>query len=125
MSRRRSASTRTFSGSRWSNWSRIATIPGPATSSSTSATATCSAFDFPGHDHPPFSETIGGVQHIAISVSDEQFAAAKRKLDEAGTEYLGPDRGVEESMYFRDPNGIGLELYREELGVFEGETLVT
>jgi len=28
-------------------------------------------------------------------------------------------------MYFRDPNGIGLELYREELGVFEGETLVT
>jgi glyoxylase I family protein len=23
-------------------------------------------FDFPGHDHPPFTETIGGVQHIAI-----------------------------------------------------------
>jgi glyoxylase I family protein len=82
-------------------------------------------FDFPGHDHPPFSETIGGVQHIAISVSDEQFDAAKRKLDDSGVEYLGPDRGVEESMYFRDPNGIGLELYREELGVFEGETLVT
>jgi glyoxylase I family protein len=82
-------------------------------------------FDFPGHDHPPFSETIGGVQHIAISVSDEQYDAAKRKLDESGIDYLGPDRGVEESMYFRDPNGIGLELYREELGIFEGETLVT
>src|SRR5919204_6330126 len=26
-------------------------------------------FDFPGHDHPPFVETIGGVQHLAISVS--------------------------------------------------------
>jgi glyoxylase I family protein len=25
-------------------------------------------FDFPGHEHPPFTETVGGVQHIAISV---------------------------------------------------------
>src|SRR5918993_5766901 len=28
-------------------------------------------FDFPGHDHPDFSETVGGVQHIALSVSAE------------------------------------------------------
>jgi hypothetical protein len=27
-------------------------------------------------------------------------------------------------MYFRDPNGVGLELYREDLGRFEGELLV-
>jgi catechol-2,3-dioxygenase len=27
-------------------------------------------------------------------------------------------------MYFRDPNGVGLELYREDLGTFEGELLV-
>jgi glyoxylase I family protein len=47
-------------------------------------------FDFPGHDHPPFTETIGGVQHIAISVSAEQFAAARQRLDQAGIEYLGP-----------------------------------
>src|SRR5262245_8034907 len=26
-------------------------------------------FDFPGHDHPDFHETIGGVQHIALSTS--------------------------------------------------------
>jgi glyoxylase I family protein len=81
-------------------------------------------FDFPGHEHPPWQETIGGVQHLAISVTPEQFAAAKKKLDEAGTEYLGPDRGVENSMYFRDPNGVGLELYREDLGLFEGELLL-
>ena len=81
-------------------------------------------FDFPGHDHPPFSETIGGVQHIAISVDDEQFAAAKRNLDAAGIEYLGPDRGVEDSLYIRDPNGVGIELYRERLGIFEGTVLV-
>jgi glyoxylase I family protein len=82
-------------------------------------------FDFPGHEHPPFTETIGGVQHLAISVSPSQYDAAKRKLDEAGVDYLGPDRGVEESMYFRDPNGIGLELYREELGVFNSERLLS
>ena len=36
-------------------------------------------FDFPGHDHLPFTETIGGVQHIAISISAEQFATARQR----------------------------------------------
>ncbi|GII21237.1 VOC family protein [Planosporangium mesophilum] len=81
-------------------------------------------FDFPGHDHPAFTETIGGVQHIAISVDAEQFAAAKARFDEVGLEYLGPDRGVDNSLYVRDPNGVGIELYCEELGLFEGEPLL-
>ncbi|MGP3981796.1 VOC family protein [Streptomyces sp. KR80] len=81
-------------------------------------------FDFPGHDHPPFAETVGGVQHIALSVGDEQYTAARTRLDEAGVSYLGPDRGVEESLYFRDPNGVPLELFRERLGVFNGRRLV-
>ncbi|SDY92487.1 glyoxylase I family protein [Micromonospora pattaloongensis] len=81
-------------------------------------------FDFPGHDHQPYLETIGAVQHIAISVSAERFAEAKAKLDANGVEYLGPDRGVEDSLYLRDPNGVGIELYREELGVFEGAELI-
>jgi glyoxylase I family protein len=81
-------------------------------------------FDFPGHEHPAFTETIGGVQHLAISISPEQYDAARKKLDESGMDYLGPDRGVEESMYFRDPNGVGLELYREELGIFNGAPLL-
>ena len=45
-------------------------------------------------------------------------------LEQAGVDYLGPDRGADNSMYFRDPNGVGLELYREELGKFEGEQLL-
>ena len=81
-------------------------------------------FDFPGHDHPPFSETIGGVQHIAIAVTAERFAAARTAFDEAGLEYVGPDRGVDNSLYVRDPNGVGIELYCETIGVFEGEPLV-
>ncbi len=41
-------------------------------------------FDFPGHDHPAWQESI----------------------------------------YFRDPNGVGLELYREDLGEFDGRHLI-
>ena len=82
-------------------------------------------FDFPGHDHPDFTETIGGVQHLALSTSPEEFAAAKERLDAAGIDYLGPDRGVENSLYIRDPNGVGLEFYCEKLGFFEGEPLLS
>jgi glyoxylase I family protein len=31
---------------------------------------------------------------------------------------------VEDSLYIRDPNGVGIELYREELGRFEGTELL-
>ncbi|MCY7343027.1 MAG: VOC family protein [Pseudonocardia sp.] len=81
-------------------------------------------FDFPGHDHPAYSETIGAVQHLALSVSPEGFAAARKRLDEAAIDYLGPDRGIDNSLYIRDPNGVGVEFYSEELGVFEGEPLL-
>ena len=59
------------------------------------------------------------MQHLAISISAEQFEAAK-KLDQTGVDYLGPDRGVMDSMYFRDPNGVGLASNQEELGIFNG-----
>ena len=81
-------------------------------------------FDFPGHDHPDFTETIGNVQHIAISVDLEHFDAARKRFDEIGLDYLGPDRGVDNSLYIRDPNGTGIELYCERIGVFEGDVLV-
>lgn len=81
-------------------------------------------FDFPGHDHPDFSETIGAVQHLALSIAPDRFDEVKAKLDAEGVEYLGPDRGAQDSLYIRDPNGVGLELYREELGVFEDHRLL-
>lgn len=80
-------------------------------------------FDFPGHAHPEFSETLGGVQHIALSVDAEHFAAAREKFDREGVSYLGPDREVEDSLYLRDPNGTGIELYNSEVGVFDGVRL--
>ena len=81
-------------------------------------------FDFPGHDHPEFTETIGGIQHVALSADAAHFTAAKAKLDAAGIGYVGPERGIEDSIYVRDPNGVGIEIYEEELGVFNGEPLV-
>ena len=72
-------------------------------------------FDFPGLGLEPAVEALGGVQHIAISVTPEQFEALKGRLDEHGIEYLGPDRGITNSVYFRDPDGIQIELLREPL----------
>ena len=66
------------SASRSSSWSRTATTPGRATSSSTSATATCSASSTSrATTTRRYEETIGALQHMAISVSAEQFEAAK------------------------------------------------
>jgi glyoxylase I family protein len=72
-------------------------------------------FDFPGLGLEPVPEGLGGVQHVAISVTPEVFEEKKRALDAAGIEYLGPDRGVEESVYFKDPDGIQIELIRQPL----------
>jgi len=80
-------------------------------------------FDFPGLGLAPGVEALGTVQHIAISVTAERHAELRAKLDAAGIRYGGPDQGIEESMYFQDPDGIQIELLRDELMYFGGEWL--
>jgi glyoxylase I family protein len=72
-------------------------------------------FDFPGLGLRPVPEGLGGVQHVAISVTPEVFEAAKVRLTDAGIEYRGPDLGVAESIYFKDPDNIQVELIRQPL----------
>jgi glyoxylase I family protein len=72
-------------------------------------------FDFPGLGLEPVPEGLGGVQHVAISVTPEAFEAAKARLTDAGVQYLGPDMGVQESIYFKDPDNIQVELIRQPL----------
>ena len=72
-------------------------------------------FDFPGLGLVPVPEGLGGVQHVAISVTPEVFEAAKARLADAGVKYLGPDMGVKESIYFKDPDNIQVELIRQPL----------
>ena len=74
-------------------------------------------FDFPGLDVGPYQEVLGGLHHIAISVSPDRWAHLKRKLDAAGVEYLLES---DVSIYFRDPDGARLELLADPLGEMYG-----
>ena len=80
-------------------------------------------FDFPGLGLEQGVESIGAVQHIAISVPPDRHAALRTRLDEAGVRYGGPDRGIEESLYLKDPDGIGIELLSDPLMYFGGRQL--
>jgi glyoxylase I family protein len=80
-------------------------------------------FDFPGLGLEPGIEAIGGVQHIAISMPRDQWEQAQTRLEAAGVEYAGPDLGIEESMYFKDPDGIQIELLSDPLMFFAGHQL--
>ena len=80
-------------------------------------------FDFPGLGLEPGVEAIGTVQHIAISAPRDRWEEVQGRLDAAGVEYAGPDRGIEESMYFKDPDGIQIELLSDPLMYFAGKQL--
>jgi len=80
-------------------------------------------FDFPGLGLKPGVEALGGVQHIAISTTPENLERVKARLDADGVKYLGPDRGVTTSIYFKDPDGIQIELIAEPLRVMDGRDL--
>jgi glyoxylase I family protein len=80
-------------------------------------------FDFPGLGLQPGVESIGSVQHIAISVEPAQLEQIKARLVRQGITYLGPDRGVTTSIYFKDPDGIQIELIAEPLLTMDGRGL--
>jgi catechol 2,3-dioxygenase-like lactoylglutathione lyase family enzyme len=60
---------------------------------------------------------IGCVHHLAMAVSQATFKQAVERLDERGIEHSGvKDRGFMDSIYFKDPLGLLIELaaYRFE-----------
>jgi glyoxylase I family protein len=80
-------------------------------------------FDFPGLGLQPGVESLGSVQHIAISTDAENLERIKARLEAAGVPYLGPDRGITTSIYFKDPDGIQIELIAEPLRIMDGKAL--
>ena len=80
-------------------------------------------FDFPGLGLRPAEERIGTVQHIAIAVPPDKHALLQARLDDLEIPYDGPQRGIPESIYLRDPDGIGVELLSDELMYFGGRYL--
>ena len=68
-------------------------------------------------DATPTARDQGSVHHIAFSVSRVTFLQAVERLDERGISHSGvKDRGFMDSIYFRDPLGLLVELasYRFE-----------
>jgi catechol 2,3-dioxygenase-like lactoylglutathione lyase family enzyme len=78
-------------------------------------------FDFPGLDVGPYAEVLGGLHHIAISVTPERWEHLRAKLDAAGVEYLLESKV---SIYFRDPDGARLELLADPLGEMYGSKVL-
>ena len=53
----------------------------------------------------------GVMNHLALDVDAESFEAALARLQAEGVQVRGPvERGYERSIYFRDPNGVRIEL---------------
>ena len=68
-------------------------------------------FDFPGYEHPEFHETLGGIQHLAISMAPgpvRRAEGAARTPPASST--AGPTSGSQNSVYVRDPDGLQVEL---------------
>jgi catechol 2,3-dioxygenase-like lactoylglutathione lyase family enzyme len=74
-------------------------------------------FDLPGLDLGPYAEVLGGLHHLAISVTPEKWEYLRGKLDDAGVEYMVESKA---SIYFRDPDGARLELLADPLGEMYG-----
>ena len=64
-------------------------------------------FDFPGLDLGPYAEVLGGLHHIAISVTAEQWSRLVAKLQAAGVDVHIVNG---DSAYFSGPDGERLEL---------------
>ncbi len=76
-------------------------------------------FDFPGLDLGPYSEVLGGLHHLAISVSPDRWGRQREALTAAGVDI----QVIETSMYFRDPDGARMELISDPLGEMYGNPI--
>jgi catechol 2,3-dioxygenase-like lactoylglutathione lyase family enzyme len=74
-------------------------------------------FDLPGLDLGPYAEVLGGLHHLAISVTREKWEHLRDNLGAAGVEYVEESGS---SIYFRDPDGARLELLADPLGEMYG-----
>lgn len=81
---------------------------------------TIAFFDLPGVDPGPYAEVLGGLHHLAISITKENWDAARARLDAAGVEYMVESGS---SIYFRDPDGARLELIHDPLGEMYGHKI--
>jgi catechol 2,3-dioxygenase-like lactoylglutathione lyase family enzyme len=77
-------------------------------------------FDFPGLDLGPYSEVLGSLHHLAISVSPERLAELRGRLEAAGIPIVFEHQS---SIYFSGPDGERLELIGDRLGEMYGNAI--
>ncbi len=58
----------------------------------------------------PAPRDIGCIEHLAFNVSRATFTQIPARLSERGIAFEVRDRGFMDSIYFRDPNGLKVEL---------------
>jgi catechol 2,3-dioxygenase-like lactoylglutathione lyase family enzyme len=62
-------------------------------------------------DPTPVPEAVGSLHHLAFNVSQASFWQVAERLDARGVKHSGPvDRGFMDSLYFRDPLGLRIEI---------------
>jgi catechol 2,3-dioxygenase len=66
-----------------------------------------------GHPDAPAPDPEAlGLYHFAIEVADErELARAVDRIRDAGIEFAAVDQGISKSVYVRDPDGHGVEVY--------------
>jgi catechol 2,3-dioxygenase-like lactoylglutathione lyase family enzyme len=74
-------------------------------------------FDFPGLDLGPYAEVLGGLHHLAISVTPDRWEHLREKLADAG---VAAAEMSGSSIYFAGPDGERLELIKDTLGEMYG-----
>ncbi|WP_409462263.1 VOC family protein [Amycolatopsis sp. GA6-003] len=77
-------------------------------------------FDLPGLGLGPYAEVLGGLHHLALSLTPEAWADARARLDAAGVRYQ-EESGT--SIYFADPDGARIELIADDLGEMYGSKI--
>ena len=86
---------------------------------------TLTVFTEEGREPPsePLAQQNGSVHHIALWVAQATIRGAERALTEAGLDNTGiRDRGFMDSLYFRDPLGLLVELASYKFDPPQGRT---
>jgi catechol 2,3-dioxygenase-like lactoylglutathione lyase family enzyme len=72
---------------------------------------------FPRKSRATQSEALGGMLHLALRADKSNFEAAQKSLKDRGITFQFQDHEISHSIYFRDPDGINLEITTYELTV--------
>ena len=69
------------------------------------------------------SESAVGLDHVAFKIGTnlDELREAKKNLESAGVEPSPVDHEVTKSLYFKDPDGNGIELYIDASDVWKRE----